>query len=178
MPFPQNNHSYYLPMKCWIKRLFVFERVYIDCCSAYHSDRVFWALCLISMPHSMILLLCLQSCYLLMQRKRKSELLMDIFCVSSFIFTPQIELSECCVWFQRFTQWCCSCVSNVVPYWFEEKWKEWVVDGCFLCVFFLLSSHNRLSAVSPLLDFNASPKDEAHILSILLAVDVKWKVNC
>ena len=124
MPFPQNNHSYYLPMKRWIKRLLVFERVYIDCYSAYHSDRVFWALCLISMPHSMILLLCLQSCYLLMQRKRKSELLMDIFCVSSFIFTPQIECSECCVWFQRFTQWCCSCVSNVVPYWCDVKWRR------------------------------------------------------
>ena len=29
-------------------------------------------------------------------RKEKSELLMDVFCVS-FVFTPQIEFSECCV---------------------------------------------------------------------------------
>ena len=27
----------------------------------------------------------------------KSELLMDVFCVSSFVFTKQIEFSECCV---------------------------------------------------------------------------------
>ena len=27
----------------------------------------------------------------------KSELLMDVFCVSSFVFTTQIEFSECCV---------------------------------------------------------------------------------
>ena len=27
----------------------------------------------------------------------KRELLMDVFCVSSFVFTTQIELSECCV---------------------------------------------------------------------------------
>ena len=30
-------------------------------------------------------------------RNEKSELLMDVFCVSSFVFTPQIECSECCV---------------------------------------------------------------------------------
>ena len=31
-------------------------------------------------------------------RMEKSELLMDVFCVClSFVFTPQIELSECCV---------------------------------------------------------------------------------
>ena len=30
----------------------------------------------------------------------KSELLMDVFCVFSFVFTTQIECSECCVGFQ------------------------------------------------------------------------------
>ena len=30
-------------------------------------------------------------------RMEKSELLMDVFCVSSFVFTTQIEFSECCV---------------------------------------------------------------------------------
>ena len=29
-------------------------------------------------------------------RNEKSELLTDAFCVSSFIFTTQIECSECC----------------------------------------------------------------------------------
>ena len=27
----------------------------------------------------------------------KSDLLMDVFCVSSFVFTTQIKLRECCV---------------------------------------------------------------------------------
>ena len=31
------------------------------------------------------------------KRKDKSELLMDVFCVSSFVFTFQIDFSECCV---------------------------------------------------------------------------------
>ena len=31
------------------------------------------------------------------KRKEKSELSMDVFCVSSFVFTTQIELEECCV---------------------------------------------------------------------------------
>ena len=30
-------------------------------------------------------------------RMEKSELLMDVFCVLSFVFTTQIEFSECCV---------------------------------------------------------------------------------
>ena len=29
--------------------------------------------------------------------KEKSELLMDVFCVSSFAFTTQIKFTECCV---------------------------------------------------------------------------------
>ena len=31
------------------------------------------------------------------KRNEKSELLMNVFCVSSFVFTPQIEFCECCV---------------------------------------------------------------------------------
>ena len=30
-------------------------------------------------------------------RMEKSELLMDVFCVLSFVFTTKIEFSECCV---------------------------------------------------------------------------------
>ena len=33
------------------------------------------------------------------KRKEKSDLLMNVFCVSSFIFTTQIEYKECCVCF-------------------------------------------------------------------------------
>ena len=32
-----------------------------------------------------------------MRMENKGELLMDVFCVSSFVFTHQIEFSECCV---------------------------------------------------------------------------------
>ena len=31
------------------------------------------------------------------KRKGKSDLLMDTFCVSSFVFTTQTECCECCV---------------------------------------------------------------------------------
>ena len=31
------------------------------------------------------------------RRMEKGELLMDVFCVSSFVFTTQNEFSECCV---------------------------------------------------------------------------------
>ena len=30
-------------------------------------------------------------------KMEKSELLMDVFCVLSFVFTTKIEFSECCV---------------------------------------------------------------------------------
>ena len=30
-------------------------------------------------------------------KMEKSELLMDVFCVPSFVFTTQLEFSECCV---------------------------------------------------------------------------------
>ena len=106
-----------------------------------HSPEwVSWVLCLTLMIHSMMLLLCLQSCCLLM--RRKSDLLMDVFflCLLSFVFTTQMEISECCVWFQRFTQWCCSCVSNLVGCRCNENRKEWIVDENHLRAFFCL--HN------------------------------------
>ena len=113
----------------------------------------FSELCLISIIHSMMLLLCLQCRSLLLWReKRKSELLMDVFCVFSFVFTSQIEFSECCVWFQCFTQWCCSYVSNSVVCYCKRKeivicwWMSFVcllssvftkqIEFCECCVWF------------------------------------------
>ena len=50
----------------------------------------------------------------------------DVICESSCnMVTCQFEFSECCVWFQCFTQWCCSCASNLVTCWYERK-REWV----------------------------------------------------
>ena len=73
--------------------------------------------------------------------KEKSELLIDVFGVSSFVFTIQIEFSECCVWFQYFTQWRCSCVSNLVPYWCEEKREKSVLLMDVFCVFSFFCLH-------------------------------------
>ena len=40
------------------------------------------------------------------RNEKKRELLMGVFCVS-FVFTTQVELGECCVYFQCFTQQFC-----------------------------------------------------------------------
>ena len=53
--------------------------------------------------------------------------------------------------------------------------KERFVYECRLCVFFLLYSHLRLSAVSVVFDFNDSLNDVAPLSPILLSVDVKRK---
>ena len=54
------------------------------------------------------------------------------------------------------------------------------VDGFLLCVFFLLSSPHRSSAVSVVFDFNVSLIDFAPVFPILLPVDVmrNERVNC
>ena len=160
------------------------------CCffCLHHANRVQWVLCLISMHHSVMLLLRPQSCSLLiwwkwkrvddwwmpfmcclvysplrlswtsvvfdfnaslndvapaspfslsvdLMRMEMSWLLMDAICVFfSFVFTTQIKCRKCCVWFQCITQCCCSCVSNVVACLVDVNGKEWFVDGCHLCV--------------------------------------------
>ena len=57
----------------------------------------------------------------------------------------------------------------------REKEKEWIVDGCLLCVFFLLSSRLRSSSVSVVFDFNDSLNDFAPVSLMLLSVVVKRK---
>ena len=66
----------------------------------YQSDRVWWVSCLTSMPHSMMLLLFLQSHCLFMQKERKRVNCwwMSFVCLLSFVFTTQVEFSECCIW--------------------------------------------------------------------------------
>ena len=57
-------------------------------------------LCLISVIHSMMLLLCFQSCCLLTRReKEKSELLMDVIRVSFFFLYSPLRLSSVSVVF-------------------------------------------------------------------------------
>ena len=57
------------------------------------------------------------------RKKRVNWWWMSFVCLLSFVFTVQTEFSECCVWFQHFAQWCCSCVSNLVVCWCDDKWK-------------------------------------------------------
>ena len=53
--------------------------------------------------------------------------------------------------------------------------KSGFVGGCLLCVFFLLSSHLRLSSASVVFDFSNSLNDVAPVSPMLLPVDVKRK---
>ena len=128
-----------------------------------------------------MLLLCLQYYCLLMWRemKRMNWWWMSFVCLLSFVFTTHIEFRECCVWLQCFTQWCCSCPSNLVLCWLEQKRREWFVDGCHLSVFFLLPSQLRSSAVSVVFDFSDSLNDVAPVFPTLLPVVKEMKrMNC
>ena len=49
--------------------------------------------------------------------------------------------------------------------------KEWIVDECLLCVFFLLSSRLRLSLVSVVFDFSDSLNDVAPVSPMPLSVE-------
>ena len=89
----------------------------------------------------------------------------------SFVLTTQIEFSECRVWFQWFTQWCCSCISDAVTWLHEEKGKEWFADGCLLCVFFLCFLPLRSISTSVVFTFSDSLNDVAPLAPIVLSVD-------
>ena len=56
-----------------------------------------------------------------------------------------------------------------------EKEKEWIVDGCLLCVFFLFFSPLSLSSVSVVFDFNASLNDVAPASPNQFAETIEWK---
>ena len=89
-------------------------------------------------------------------------------CFLERIFTIQVEVQKCCVWFQCFTQWCCSGVSNHVPCCCEENRKKvncwWMSFVCLLsfaftfqfeyrecCVWFQWFTQWRCSFVSNLI---------------------------
>ena len=80
-------------VNCWRKFLYVFF-LYL-----HNQDRVQLVLCLFSMLHSIVLLLRFQHHCLLMRRERVNCWWTSFACLLSFVFTPQIERSECCVWF-------------------------------------------------------------------------------
>ena len=56
--------------------------------------------------------------------KIKSELLIGTMIALFCVLTFQMKNSECCVCHQCVTQWCCSCLSNVVPCRFLDKTEK------------------------------------------------------
>ena len=79
--------------------------------------------------------------------KRKRVICRWVFCMSlPFVITSKIKLSECFVWFQWFTQWYRSCVSNIVPCWCDEKRKRVICWWMIYCVFlFIITLQIELS---------------------------------
>ena len=111
---------------------------------AHFSKWASWVLCFFSVLHWVMLHLILLSYFLYVDINRKGlELLMDIICVVSFMFTSKIEFSESCVFLKKFAQCGCSHVQNVVPCWFVEKrigcW--WV---SFVYLLFCVHHSNRV----------------------------------
>ena len=60
----------------------------------------------------------------------------------------------------------------MIPCWLSENRKEWIVDGCHLCVVSFCVLPHRLSFVSVVFDFNASLSVVAPVFPILLSVDL------
>ena len=59
-----------------------------------------------------------------------------------------------------------------------QQRKRMIVDGCLLCVFFLLSSLPKLSFVSVVFDFNDSLSDFTPVYPMLFPVVEKRRVSC
>ena len=53
----------------------------------------------------------------------------------------------------------------------RKRKKKVTIDGCLLCVLFLLSSLFKISAVSVVFDFKDSLNDVAPLFPIVLSVD-------
>ena len=102
----------------------------VRCCffCTHFPDRVEWGFCLLSMLHSMMLHQRLQSRLL---KKKKGWVVYGLsFVLPFFVFTFQTECSECCVYLQCFTYWCCFSVSNLSRCW-NEYYLSIVYD--FVC---------------------------------------------
>ena len=126
------------------------------------------------MRHSTIVLLCLQCCSLVDWMK-KWRVYCDIITYDLFLlrFTADIELSECCVWFQCIAQWCCSCFSNLVVclIWWKKKSRLWIIS-LVLC-FFYAHSQDRASWVLCLISKHHSMMLHLFLQSYCL-FDLMW----
>ena len=97
-------------------------------------------------------------------RMEKSELLMDVFCVSSFFCfsPPRLSFVSAVFDFNESLNDSAPVSPMLFPVDVKRMEKsELLMD--FFCVFFLLSSQLRLSSVSVVFDFNASLNDAAPV---------------
>ena len=121
-----------------------------------------------------MLLLCFQCGSLLIWWEWKELLVYGhLLCVVSFIITIQIELSECCVWFQSITQWCYPSFSNLVPCEMRRESKL-LVNAICVCFFSLYSLPRSSSVMSVLFFFKAFPNAAAPTSPISSSC-VLWK---
>ena len=132
------------------------------------KDRVQWVLCLISMHHSMMLLLCLQCRSL----SKKYNLGNCLFVSSIWImmcFTFQIQFQECCVdcqsFFESFNPW----AFNVAHWWYQEK-SCFIYAICVLFLFFVFSRQSS-SSVSVVFIFKLSLSDVVPMSPILFSFE-------
>ena len=81
------------------------------------------------------------------KRKEKNYLLICVICAFFFVFTYQIKFRECCVWFQCFTQWCCSSFFKHVLYYGRLKEKSVLFMHFIYICFFCFHDPNRVQWV-------------------------------
>ena len=117
----------------WGKSVECFYHLWVFYC-VYYSDQVHLVWCLPSIIQQVMLFRYLQFGYLiiLVWMKRGIDCWWISFCIFPlFVFTIKVKYFECCGFLQRFAQWCCSCVSNLVLCWLYEC-KERVDDDKWL----------------------------------------------
>ena len=79
-------------------------------------------------------------------KRNGKECIVDgcLLCVFFLVFTFQIEFSECCVWLQWFTQWCCSCVSNIITCIITRNGRRELLMDVFCVSFFCFQNSDRV----------------------------------
>ena len=138
----------------------------------------FWFLILCFVAMRLISLLSTHHwcCYLPIWRENE-EWIVDECLLCFFLLSSRLRLSSVSVVFDFNDSLNDVAPASPISFTVNEKrkGKEWIVDGCLLCVFFLLSLLQRASFVSVVFDFNASLNDVAPVSPMLLTVDVMRK---
>ena len=149
-------------VNCWLMFLCVFFCL-------HHLDRVWWVLCLISMIHSLMLLLFLQCRCLLKWSAIKKWIVDDrLLCVLRSHKSDWVQWVLCLISTPH-SMTLLLCLQSCSLFMRREIKTEIIVDGCLLCVF-LLFSQLRSSSVSVVFDFNDSLNDVVPVSLMLFPV--------